>query len=53
VDCTPGRIDLDVGVGVDAAFHMTRQTATVVHDGCNDGAIQSQRVTVKRMASAP
>jgi urease accessory protein len=42
------RINLDIGVGVDAAFHMTTQAATVVHDGRNNGAIQSQRVTVEQ-----
>lgn len=41
------RINLDVGIGAHAAFHMTTQAATVVHDGRSRGAIQRQRVTVE------
>jgi urease accessory protein len=41
------RINLDVTVGADAAFHMTTQAATVVHDGRESGAIQRQCVTVE------
>src|SRR3569833_2021666 len=41
------RINLDVAVGADAAFHTTTQAATVVHDGRNSGAIQRQRINVE------
>lgn len=40
------RINLDVGIGAHAAFHMTTQAATVVHDGRSSGALQRQRVRV-------
>ena len=40
------RINLDVRVGAHAAFHMTTQAATVVHDGRESGAVQRQHVTV-------
>jgi urease accessory protein len=40
------RINLDVAVGANAAFHLTTQAATVVHDGRGVGALQRQRVTV-------
>lgn len=41
------RINLDVSIGAQAAFHMTTQAATVVHDGRTSGAVQRQRVTVE------
>lgn len=41
------RINLDVSVGADAAFHMTTQAATIVHDGRDSGAVQRQHVTVE------
>lgn len=41
------RINLDVGIGARAAFHMTTQAATVVHDGRSSGAQQRQRVRVE------
>jgi urease accessory protein len=41
------RINLDVAVGAGAAFHMTTQAATVVHDGRATGAVQRQRVVVE------
>jgi urease accessory protein len=41
------RINLDIGVGPGAAFHMTTQAATVVHDGRSSGALQRQRVRVE------
>jgi len=44
------RLKLDISVGADAAFHITTQAATVVHDGRADGARQRQCVTVGRRA---
>lgn len=44
------RIKLDVHVGALAAFHMTTQAATVVHDGRARGAVQRQAVTVEEGA---
>jgi len=44
------RIKLDVCVGALAAFHMTTQAATVVHDGRARGAVQRQAVTVEEGA---
>src|SRR5262245_5072401 len=41
------RVQLDVDVGRSAAFHMTTQAATVVHEGRNSGAAQRQRVRVE------
>jgi urease accessory protein len=40
------RIALDVSVARDAAFHLTTQAATVVHDGRGLGAVQRQTITV-------
>jgi urease accessory protein len=40
------RINLDVTVDTNAAFHLTTQAASVVHDGRGVGAVQRQRVTV-------
>jgi urease accessory protein len=40
------RLKLDVSVGANAAFHLTTQAATVVHDGRAAGSRQRQSVTV-------
>ncbi|MGJ4891517.1 urease accessory protein UreD [Bradyrhizobium sp. HKCCYLS3077] len=41
------RIGLDVSVARGAAFHLTTQAATVVHDGRDVGAVQRLTVTVE------
>jgi urease accessory protein len=41
------RIGLNVDVGPGAAFHLTTQAATVVHEGRHSGAVQRQRVRVE------
>jgi urease accessory protein len=38
---------LDVRVGANAAFHLTTQAATVVHDGRDIGSRQRQSITVE------
>jgi urease accessory protein len=40
------RLKLDVNVGANAAFHLTTQGATVVHDGRAAGSRQRQSITV-------
>jgi urease accessory protein len=40
------RLKLNVTVGAKAAFHLTTQASTVVHDGREAGAVQQQRITV-------
>jgi urease accessory protein len=40
------RLKLDVSVGANAAFHLTTQAATVVHDGRAAGARQQQSIAV-------
>lgn len=42
------RIVLDIDVGADAAFHLTTQASTVVHDGRDAGSMLEQRVSVGR-----
>jgi len=41
------RLKLDVSVGADAAFHLTTQASTVVHDGRDTGSRQRQSITVE------
>jgi urease accessory protein len=41
------RLKLDVSVGAGAAFHLTTQAATVVHDGRAAGARQRQSIAVE------
>ena len=41
------RLKLDVSVGANAAFHLTTQAATVVHDGRDTGSRQRQSLTVR------
>ena len=41
------RLKLDVSVGANAAFHLTTQAATVVHDGRNTGSRQRQSLAVE------
>ena len=45
--CAGDRLKLDVSVGANAAFHLTTQAATVVHDGRDAGSRQRQSVTVE------
>lgn len=40
------RIGLDLAVAPGAAFHLTTQAATVVHDGRSSGAAQRQTISV-------
>jgi urease accessory protein len=40
------RLALDVSVGTNAAFHLTTQAATVVHDGRDTGSRQRQSLVV-------
>jgi urease accessory protein len=40
------RLKLDVSVGANAAFHLTTQASTVVHDGREAGSRQRQSITV-------
>jgi urease accessory protein len=44
------RLKLDVSVGANAAFHLTTQAATVVHDGRDTGSRQRQLMTVEQGA---
>src|SRR5258707_2281632 len=41
------RLALDVCVGANAAFHLTTQAATVVHDGRDIGSRQRQSISVE------
>ncbi len=41
------RLKLDVSVGANAAFHLTTQAATIVHDGRDTGSRQRQSITVE------
>lgn len=41
------RLALDLAVARGAAFHLTTQAATVVHDGCGTGAVQRQHIVVE------
>jgi len=41
------RLALDVCVGANAAFHLTTQAATVVHDGRDTGSRQRQSINVE------
>jgi urease accessory protein len=41
------RLSLDVSVGANAAFHLTTQAATVVHDGRDTGSRQRQTLIVE------
>jgi urease accessory protein len=41
------RLALDVRVGANAAFHLTTQAATVVHDGRDIGSRQRQSINVE------
>jgi urease accessory protein len=41
------RLALDVSVGTNAAFHLTTQAATVVHDGRDIGSRQRQSINVE------
>jgi urease accessory protein len=40
------RLALDISVGANAAFHLTTQAATVVHDGRDIGSRQRQTINV-------
>lgn len=40
------RIILDIDAGANAAFHLTTQASTVVHDGRDKGSMLEQRVSV-------
>jgi urease accessory protein len=40
------RLELDVSVGANAAFHLTTQAATVVHHGRGSGSRQRQSLTI-------
>jgi urease accessory protein len=44
------QLALDVGVGENAAFHLTTQAATVVHDGRETGSRQRQLIGVGKGA---
>jgi urease accessory protein len=41
------RLALDISVGANAAFHLTTQAATVVHDGRDIGSRQRQSISVE------
>lgn len=39
-------VSLELTIGTDAALHLTTQASTVVHDGRNQGSVQSQTIAV-------